>query len=363
MSERFSVSPDPCDISKLQTPETFQSCCNSLSVGKHYEIGAIGMAAQELPRVPGGRAGVRTSGARKRGRQRPKERRWPRAWSWARSSPFGSGAEDVVPVAPLDGRAKPHEWDPEFFGQRSVAVCEAVARSIGVRSAAEKRAGEHCDPGEQRLERSDRPRSHAAARRGVERVPAEALDRRDAQRINRRLSENQPRKRWTLRGQAEERFGAPCQRTFVGRSAHIDMGDDAVTIEMGKPGAAARPFPQNAGRRRRLDDRGGEPALSREIPPGRRIGPNGLALGPAFGGGPPRVISPPCPYMRRDLSRGRDAGERNRCALSRDINDHVFGGLATFRRLVVRGMGPRLDRGLRPRNLISGRPCLAGPQS
>ena len=103
------------------------------------------------------------------------------------------------------------------------------------------------------------------------------------------------RKRRTLRGQAEERFGSPCQRTFVGRSAHVDMGDNAVTIEMGEPGAASRPLPQNAGRRGSLDDRGGEPALSHEIPPGRRIGPNSLSLGPAFGDGPVGDISGPCP--------------------------------------------------------------------
>src|SRR5271170_5900343 len=218
-----------------------------------------------------------------------------RAWSWPRSSRFGFGAQVVVPVAPLDWRAKPREWDPESFGKRSVATCEAVARSIGVRSAAEKRAGEHCDTGEQRLERGDRARANASARRDIERVLAQALDGRNAQRIDRRLGENQPRKRWTLRGQAEERFGSACQRTFVGRSAHIDMRDNAVTIEMGEPGAAGRPFPQNAGRRGSLDDRVGEPSLSHEIPPGRRIGPNSLSLGPAFGDGPVRVISGPCP--------------------------------------------------------------------
>ena len=37
-----------------------------------------------------------------------------------------------------------------------------------------------------------------------------------------------------------------------------------------------------AGRRDSLDDRGGEPTLSHEIPPGRRIGPNSLSLGSAF---------------------------------------------------------------------------------
>src|SRR5208283_4928384 len=120
-------------------------------------------------------------------------------------SRFGSGAQDVVPVAPLDWRAKPCEWDPKFFAKRSVAVCEAVARSIGVRSAAEKRAGEQCDTGEQRLERGDRAWAHASARRGIERVPAQAFDGRDAQGVDRGLGENQPRKRRTLRGQAEER--------------------------------------------------------------------------------------------------------------------------------------------------------------
>src|SRR5271166_5503987 len=193
------------------------------------------------------------------------------------------------------------------FSSRLSRYSEAVARSIGVRSAAEKRAGKHCDAGEQRLKRGDRARSHAPACRGIERVLAQALDGRDAQRIDRGLGENQPRKRWTLRGQAEERFGAACQRTFVGRSAHIDMGDNAVTIEMGEPGAADRPLPQNAGRRGGLDDRRREPALSREIAPGRTIGPHRLSLGPAFGDGSVRVISAPCPVDWREARR--QAGE------------------------------------------------------
>src|SRR5271165_4532728 len=129
----------------------------------------------------------------------------------------------------------------------------------------------------------------------IERVPAEALDGCDAQRVDRGLGENQPRERWTLREQAEERFRSACQRTFVGRSARIDMGDNSATIQMGEPGAASRPLPQNAGRRGSLDDGGGEPALSHEIPPGRRIGPNSLSVGPAFGDGPIGDISGPCP--------------------------------------------------------------------
>ena len=91
-----------------------------------------------------------------------------------------------------------------------MAVCEAVARSIGVRSAAEERAGEPCDTGEQRLERGDRARTHAPARPGIERVHAQALDGRDAQRVDRGLGENQPRKRRTVPPQAEERFGSAC---------------------------------------------------------------------------------------------------------------------------------------------------------
>ena len=115
--------------------------------------------------------------------------------------------QDVVPVAPLDGRAKPREWNAKFFAKRSVAVCEAVARSIGVDSAADKRAGEQCDTGEQRLERGDRAWAHASARRGIESVLAQTLDGRDAQGVDRGLGENQPRKKWTFRGQAEERLG------------------------------------------------------------------------------------------------------------------------------------------------------------
>ena len=58
-------------------------------------------------------------------------------------------------------------------------VGKAVARSIGVRGAAEERAEEHCDIDEQRLKRGHRARPHAAAGRGIERISAKALDGRD----------------------------------------------------------------------------------------------------------------------------------------------------------------------------------------
>jgi hypothetical protein len=52
-----------------------------------------------------------------------------------------------------------------------------------------------------------------------------------------------------------------------------------------------------------LDDRVGEQSLSHEIPPGRRIGPNSLSRGPAFGDGPVRVVSAPCPVDWREARR------------------------------------------------------------
>ena len=60
---------------------------------------------------------------------------------------------------------------------------------------------------------ADRALAHAPARRSIERVPAEALERRDAQRVDRGLGENQPGKKRTVRGQTEERLGAPGQQS------------------------------------------------------------------------------------------------------------------------------------------------------
>ena len=155
----------------------------------------------------------------------------------------------------LDWRAKPRERDAEFFRKRSVPVGKAIARSIGVGGATEKRVREHCNTDEQRLERGDRARPHAAAGRGIERVSAKVLDGRETQGIDRRLGDNQSWKRRTFQRQSEERLYAPRQRTFVSRAANIDVRDGAGAIEMGEPGAADGALPQNAGRGRRLDDR------------------------------------------------------------------------------------------------------------
>jgi hypothetical protein len=137
-----------------------------------------------------------------------------------------------------------------------VPVGKAIARSIGVRGATEKRVRKHCNIDEQRLERDDRARPHAAASRGVERVSTKILNRRETQGVDRRLGENQSWKRRTLQRQPEERLYAPRQRTFIRRTTDIHVRHSAGAIEMGKPGAADGTLPQNAGHGRRLDDRG-----------------------------------------------------------------------------------------------------------
>ena len=82
---------------------------------------------------------------------------------------------------------------------------------------------------------------------------------------------------------------------FVGRSAHVDIGDNTVTIEMANQALADPAPPAERRPPRQPPDGGGEPAPSHEIPPGRQIGPNSLSLGPAFGDGPIGDISGPCP--------------------------------------------------------------------
>src|SRR5271154_4024406 len=101
-----------------------------------------------------------------------------------------AGAKDVIPVAAFNWRPKSREWHAEFFRERSVAFCEAIARSIGVRGAAEEYARERRHCCELRLEPRDRARAHAPAACRVERIGAKILDGGDAQGVNRRLGEN-----------------------------------------------------------------------------------------------------------------------------------------------------------------------------
>jgi hypothetical protein len=105
---------------------------------------------------------------------------------------FQAGAKGVIPVATFDWRPKPRERHVEFFCKRSVTFCEAIARSIGVRGAAKECARERRHRCEQRLERGDRARPHAAAACRVERIGAKTLDGGDAQSVNRGLGENEP---------------------------------------------------------------------------------------------------------------------------------------------------------------------------
>ena len=93
------------------------------------------------------------------------------------------------------------------------------------------------------------------------------------------------------RGLDREEFfahqGLPFRRRITGHHRNGEI--------LGSRQALPPAPPQNAGGGCSLDDRGGEPAPSRKISPGRRIGPNSLSLGPAFGDRPAPVVSAPCP--------------------------------------------------------------------
>ena len=88
-------------------------------------------------------------------------------------------------------------------------VGKAIARSISIGGATEKRVGKPCRIDEQRLERGNRARPHAAAGRGVERISTKILNRRETQGIDRRLGENQSWKRQILQGKSEKRLCTP----------------------------------------------------------------------------------------------------------------------------------------------------------
>jgi hypothetical protein len=168
---------------------------------------------------------------------------------------FRLSVQNLVPVTALNGRPKPRERDAEFSRKRLVPVGKAIAWSISVGGATEKRVRKHCNIDEQRLDRGDRARPHAAASRGVERVSTKILNRRETQGVDRRLCENQPWKRRTLQRQSKERLYAPSQRTFVSRASDIHVRDGAGVIEMGEPDTANGTLSQNAGRGRRLNNR------------------------------------------------------------------------------------------------------------
>ena len=117
-------------------------------------------------------------------------------------------------------------------------VRKAIARPIGVRAAAEECVRKPCKIDEQRLERRDGARPHAAAGRSIQRVSTKILDGRETENVDRRLSDNQSRKKRTVQRQSEERLYAPRQRAFVSGASDINVRNGAGVIEMGEPGAA-----------------------------------------------------------------------------------------------------------------------------
>ena len=85
--------------------------------------------------------------------------------------------------------------------------------------------------------------SHAAAGRRVDRVLAQALDRRPAQGVDRRLGEHEPPvARLAAVRKAKEALAAAGQGALVGRAADVDVDDEACGIAVGEPGGTARAF-------------------------------------------------------------------------------------------------------------------------
>ena len=98
-----------------------------------------------------------------------------------------------------------------------MTVCEPFACVVGVRGAAKESVGERRHLGEQRLQRGDRARSHTAAGRGVERIAAKALEPGDAQRVDRRLGENEPGRIGAAGGSRKSDFDPPVREPlYVG---------------------------------------------------------------------------------------------------------------------------------------------------
>ena len=115
-------------------------------------------------------------------------------------------------------------------------VGEAIARAVSVGGATEKRVRQSYNIDEQRFERGEGARPHAAAGRGIEGVFTKIFNGRETEGIDRRLGDNQPWKKRTLQWQSEERLYASRQRTFVSRASDIHVRDGAGVIEMREPG-------------------------------------------------------------------------------------------------------------------------------
>jgi hypothetical protein len=128
-----------------------------------------------------------------------------------------------------------------------VPVRKAITRSISVGGATKKRVRKPGNIAEQRLDRRDRARPHAAAGRCVDSISAKIFNGRETQGIDRRLGDNQSWKKRTLQRQSEERLYTSRQRTFVSRASDIHVRDGAVVIEMSEPGTANGTLPQNSG--------------------------------------------------------------------------------------------------------------------
>ena len=112
---------------------------------------------------------------------------------------------------------------------------------------------------------------------------------------------------WLRAGKGEERLPATGQRALIGRTANIDVDDEALAIAMGEPGRAVRTFPDDVGARRR-DQELVRQSPAREVAPGLRAASEPRPARPAFGDEDRRAALIPHALGRREIRS--DAGER-----------------------------------------------------
>lgn len=86
------------------------------------------------------------------------------------------------------------------------------------------------------LQSGNRSGADAAARGGVKRIGACALDCGQAQRVDRRLGHCEPVDPLPYAAKPEQRLGPASQRSFVVGAAKLNVSDDAIPATMGKSG-------------------------------------------------------------------------------------------------------------------------------
>ena len=179
--------------------------------------------------------------------------------------------QHIVPIE-IVWRPQPLEPHTRRVGELGVVLGVAVTGDIRVSGAGNEGIRVSGEAGDNRLQRFDRARTHAAACTDVERVGPAFLQNSETERVDWRFGDNKPVCTHAGRRVPEQGLSPAPQRTLVIRPAYFDVADYAG-VAVREPGASVVSFTNGILASGVLDHSGSQRSLVGQVAPRRRTSP------------------------------------------------------------------------------------------